>query len=278
MAGSPAARTPPGVRPLGAAELPPRGLRRSPDVRWGPALAYALAVVVVGSIAWGALFALGYISLLVSIVLGYAMSWALAKGAGTVTVPLILLAIALTLLMVFLGGIVAIMIAIGVGPADALALYPVLVEVAAGDVALGFIFGLVGAGFGAYSLWKQRSSRAAYLGGPPPYVPIGPTASAPGVAPPTQVPSVQRGAYDVTMEFTVPSSPPHRVRAYYTTMSGRTEVFLDGRQVAKTRVWGMKREVNVPLPDSGRRVQVLFRGAVAPAIDILLDGTVIAST
>ena len=60
-------------------------------------------------------------------------------------------------------------------------------------------------------------------------------------------------------------------------MTGRAEVHLDGQPVGKSRVWGMKKEIPVALPDSARPVVVRFRGAMEPHIDVLVDGQVYAT-
>jgi len=52
-------------------------------VRWGPALGYGLLIALVGGAIWGVVAAAtGYIFSLMAIVMGFAVAWGLAKGAG----------------------------------------------------------------------------------------------------------------------------------------------------------------------------------------------------
>ena len=240
-------------------------------VRWGPALGYGLLIALVGGAIWGVVAAAtGYIFSLMAIVMGFAVAWGLAKGAGSVTGAVILLGVVLTMFAVFLADIVGISIVAGVSPLDVLAAYPEIVALAPGETAIAYVFGLIGASYGGYKLWQARRAQLV----PPP----SPAPSTQGSSSMLGASQVTRGAHDVTLETAVPTSNPHRVRAYYTAMTGRAEVFIDDQFVAKTRVWGAKKEVAVPLSDTAQQLSVRFRGTMAPEIDVLLDGALIATT
>jgi hypothetical protein len=220
-------------------------------------------------------------------VIGYAVAYAIVKGAGGVTTGLIVASFALTMLAVFIGDIVALSIlaqSFGATPVDVLLAYPSIVAEFPGDTLPSYFFGLLGAAFSAYGLYQQRRRArhstpysTPYPGFAPGFAPIevatGP-ATGGGLTGP-QVRVSERGAVEVTLEVAFPPKPTI-VRAFYTTMTGRAEVHLDGQLAAKTRVWGMKKEVPLRLGDTGQSLVVRFVGAVSPRIEMVLDGRLVA--
>ena len=247
---------------------PPR-----PRVQSGRGLALGFAVALFGGLVWGLIAAAsGYIFIIAAIAIGYGIAWAIAKGAGGVTGGLIVATIVLTVFSVFVGEIVTpsiIASQVGVGPSDIIGAYPQIVAQFPGDTLPSYFFGLIGATFGAYGLYQQgRSMRIPmpHPGFAPPMAPSSPMAAEnPTVG--AHVRIAHRGTYDVTLEVAFPPKPSV-VRAFYTTMTGRAEVHLDGQLAQKTRVWGMKKEVSVRLGDTGQSLVVRFLGAVSPRIEM----------
>ena len=259
---------------------PPR-----PRIQSGRGLALGFAVALFGGLIWGLIAAAsGYIFVLVAIAVGYGIAWAIAKGAGGVTGGLIVAAIVLTMFSVFVGEIVTLSIIAsqyGVAPSDVIGAYPQIVAEFPGDTIPSYVFGLIGAGLGAYGLYQQgRSTRIpmpypGFAPSLPPIAPPGPTV-ADSATVGAQVRIAHRSTYDVTLEVAFPPKPSV-VRAFYTTMTGRAEVHLDGQLAQKTRVWGMKKEVSVQLGDTGQSLVVRFLGAVSPRIEMHLDGRFVAA-
>ncbi len=254
---------------------PPEPERLAPTavrVNWPLAFGAGLAVAVVGGLIWGAIGALtGYIFTLIAVGIGYAVAWALVKGGGTISMGMIPLAIILTLFAVFVGDIVAfsiIAVQFGATPVDVILNYPAIVAAFPGETLGGYFFGFLGAGLSGYSLWQQK--RRAM---PPVPAMVFPLPAAPGTPPAAgtlRARVLSRGLTDVTLEVTFPP-PAHVLVASYTS-NGLAEVYLDGTLVAKTRVWGTKKEVPVPMDQGARTVQVLFHGAARPHVDVFVDG------
>lgn len=258
-----------------------RGPGTTSEVGWGRATAYGVGIAFIGGFLWGAVAAgTGYVFSLAAILIGLAVAWGVSKGARRITGAVIVLGILLTLFAVFIGDIVALSIIgarYGLSPLDILAHYPEIVALSAGDTLIAYVFGLFGAAYAGYSLMRQRKGQRRTAGAPPPTRGTTPTAVSFGSAGPASPPAIQRGTYDVRIEVDLPPPGSHRLVASYTTMTGRAEVHLDGQPVGKSRVWGIKKEIPVALPDSARPVVVRFRGAVEPHIDVLVDGQVYAA-
>lgn len=248
----------------------------------GRGLGFGLGMAIVGGLIWGVIAAAsGYVFTLVAIAIGYAIAWAINKGAGGVTNGLIVACFVLTMFSVFIGEIVTLSIIaaqFGVAPSDVIAAYPRIIAEFPRDTIPAYVFGLLGAAFAAYGLYQKRPSARVQMPYPA-FVPGGATVGSIAAAVPTDRPQVrigQHGPTDVTLEVAFPPRPTV-VRAFYTTMTGRAEVHLDGLLAQKTRVWGMKKEVPVRLGPTGPLVIVRFAGAMRPRIEMILDGQVVAS-
>jgi hypothetical protein len=253
-----------------------------PDVRWGPAIGYGLGAALAGGLIWGLIAAVtGYIFGFGAIAIGLFIAWAVWKGGGHASPGLIAVAFGLTLFSVYLGEITALSILLapyGIGPVTVIARYFSVVAEFPGDTLPSYFFGLLGAGFAAYSSWTrlkaERAQRERVLS--PPFQPAGftPLASAGGFA--STAPSVQVLESTVTraaVRVDIGPPTPHIVEASYSTWNGMAIITMDGRPFAKTRVWGMSKQVDVPLDGaSGRALTVHFRGAARARIEVLLDG------
>jgi len=237
---------------------------------------------VVGGAIWGVIAAVsGYIFGLAAIVLGLVVAAAVRSGAGRITWGAIGLAIVLTFFAVFLGDVIGLTIAVNLAGysvtiLDVIAAYPEIVALEPGVTALAYFFGLLGAAAGAVRLYRDMKGVTR----PRPRMDVPVPAPAGGLAE-TQGITVETLARSTTMvraRLHVPGSPPHAVEASYDTTFGTAKVLLDGQLVKKTRVWGMQKTVDVPLPVTpARRVSFRFYGVVSPRIDISLDGTLVAT-
>ncbi len=293
MLGSSGAASAPGLRaPSPSAPLPggPYVPLQAPRVRWLPALGYGLLATLVGGLVWGLILGVTeFMSAWVAIIIGVFIAWAVQKGAVRTSGGLIAIVALLTYVAVFFGWIVAISMWIaplGGSPIDAFAVFPIVVERFPGDIALSFVFGTVGVAAGAWSIWQKMRSQRTYRALPPPlYAPPSPgspaaalpTGSVPNVERPT-LRAVERTATRVAVEVRLPAPEAHVVNAAYNTWNGMAEVFLDGSPFAKGRVWGMSKEIGVPLGGSSVRTLLFrFRGAVKPTIDVSLDGAALGT-
>lgn len=262
----------PGGRPFGPQE--------SRQVHWLAAIGLGLLAAIIGGIAWGAILAVTeYIFFWGAIIIGLFVAWAVQKGAKRASGGLIVLAGLLTIFSIFFGQIVAIAIVIapfGGSPLDAILFYPEFVALAPVDVAISYIFAMVGVAAAAWYLYQQLRSERMYRALPPPLFgypsPAAPGGSATGVERPT-LRATERSATRVAVEVRLPSPEAHVVAASYNTWNGMAEVLVDGRPFAKSRVWGMSKTIEVPLGSAvTQHLRFVFRGAVKPMIDVFLNG------
>ena len=252
-------------------------LEATRGVRWAPAIGFGFGAALVGGLVWGAIIlATGYIFGLVAIIIGLFIGWAVHKGARVVSAGIIALGAIFTLLSIFLGQLTALSVyaaPYGATPLDVIAAYPRIVSLAP-KVLLDYVFSMFGVFASARYLWRQRPSAQPR----PPY-PFAAPFGAPGGVPGSvstngsSVHVVERGMAKVAVEVRVAGPRPHTVRASYSTMTGKAQVLVDAVPFTSTRVWGLSKEVHVPL-DGGttHTVSLTFRGASSPQIDVRLDG------
>jgi len=265
-------------------------------VRWGPAFGYGIMMALAGGFIWGIIGGfLGYMFWIVGIAIGVMVAWAVRKGAGMASWGVILLALVFTLLAIFVGDIIAWSIvgsAYGLTVFDIVANYPTIASLTLGETCLAYIFGLVGAVYGAYTIWKEmRSGRSiATQTGYPQY--SAPSQSAPwsggigtdvlgSTARPADEPTVQvlaRTATNAQLQVTFPPPVSRTLIARYETKFGKASVTVDGVEVAKARVWGAQKVLEVPMPTHPARViRVRFSGIPSPHIEVSAGGSIIAS-
>ena len=264
--------------------MPTGGVGVVRGVRWAPAIAYGLGAALVGGFVWGLIAAItGYIFGLGAIAIGLFISWAVWKGGGKASPGLIVLTFGLTLFSVCVGEITALSILLaqfGISPVTIIAQYFSFVADFPGETLPSYGFGLLGAGFAAYSTWSRVKAERMRVAVPPPFRSSGPPLVAPGTAfASTSGPSVQVLESSMTRAAVrVDTGPPasHVVEASYSTWDGMAIVTRDGQPFARTRVWGMSKRVEVPLEGAtGRALTVHFRGAAKARIEVLLDGRAI---
>lgn len=246
---------------------------------WLAALGAGFLVAVACAIVWGLISALtGYIFGIAAVFIGLAVAYAMKWGAKHITMPVIPVAFALTVFAVFLGDVLAWTLALAtagydVGMTDVLAHYPDLLAISPIDALLVYVFGVVGAGAGAASLYREMRSRNV-----PKYYainrPLFGSDLPGGEAPKFEV--LDHGTTRATARITVPMTPPHTVVATYENMLGGASVEVDGAPFQKVHVIGLEKVMQVPLEGTPPHVMnIRFSGAIRPRIDVRLDGRLV---
>ncbi len=257
-------------------------------VNWRYAVFYGLVMAIFMGVIWG-LFAIatGYIFVLLAIAIGYAIAWAVKTGAGSINIGAIMLSVVLTLFAVFIGDIVALTVLTGASMFDVIAAYPAIMAVAPGDICLGYVFGLFGAFYAAWSLWRART--AARVRSLPPRIPsystatgttiphTGTSSASPGSSKPSAT-VLARTLTHARVQVVFPPPASHTLDVDYETMYGIMTVILDGVQISSGRVWGSKKIVEVPMQaSSSGTIRVRGFGIAKPKIEIMDGSTLIVS-
>jgi len=249
---------------------------------------------LLGGFLWGLIsLVTGYIFIFGAIAIGLGVGWAVKTGAGQTSNGVIAITIMLTLFAIFIGDIVAIAIVLGeagrsVG--DAIVLYPRIFSLAPGEFCLGYAFGIGGALYAAYYLWKQKEVESRRVGTPSgrtwmpssyrsaPATPAIATPSATRGVNSPQVQIISRTARKAQMQVRFSSPTPQVVDASYETMLGKASVSVNGVQVTKARVWGAEKVMEIPLGGSpAKMLKVRFYGVTAPKIEMSADGVLVAT-
>ncbi len=248
---------------------------------WVAAIVYGLLVAIIGGILWGVILAFtGYIFALGALVLGIAVAWALRQGAGRVSPGLIVLAVVMTLGGVFVGDVVGLTLianreGYAVSVVDVIGLYPEIMAFDPGRALIGYVFGTLGSAAAALRLYREMKGVSG------PRYPTGVSSGSPAmVAGPAgvAVEVTARSATKAAARIQIAGSPSHTVEASYDATFGSAVVLLDGQRFQKARVWGYKKIMDVPIPGTpARRVSLKFYGAMAPRIDVSLDGTLLTT-
>ncbi|HLE53786.1 MAG TPA: hypothetical protein VI999_00905 [Thermoplasmata archaeon] len=270
---------PGGLTASGAAPETPTAGRAKPRVDWIMGIAFGLPAALGTAVAWALVAAAtGYVFALGAILIGVVVAYAVRRGAKRVTWAVITMSIAFTILAVFLGDVLALTIILvgagfDVGPLDIIAYYPELLALAPVDALITYVFGLLGAGYGAR--WLYRQMRAQTAAEHPSWAAQPSAASAArGVAPKTEI--LDQGPARAAARLSVPMSPSHTIEASFGTLDGLANVRVDGSTHSEDRVTSGEKFVQVPLDgDPPRVLNLRFYASGRPRIEFRLDGILV---